>query len=171
MMTRFFGILLLSLMSLAACSTPTTTLGPDGKALPRVYRIQSGDTAKIQYRMLDSVNALRAASGASEVKLDASLNAAAATHSLDMHNQNRPWHFGSNGSSPVDRVVQTGYSGLLIGENISETFETEIETLGAWMDVVDTRDIILDTRATDLGIAWYQEKGGKIWWTLILGAQ
>lgn len=170
-MTRFLGILLLSLMSLAACTTPSSTLGPDGKSLPQVYRIKASDTAKIQYRMLDSVNALRAASGAPAVTLDGSLNAAAATHSLDMYNQNRPWHFGSNGSSPVDRVARTGYFGQLVGENISETFETEIETLGAWMDQPDTRDIILDPRASDLGIAWHQEKNGKIWWTLVLGAR
>ena len=170
-MTRFFSILLLSLLGLTACSTPSSTLGPDGKPLPQVYRIAPSDTAKIQYRMLDSVNALRRAAGASNVQLNASLNAAAATHSLDMYNQNRPWHFGSDGSSPLDRVARTGYFGQLVGENISETYETEIETLGAWMDVADTRDIILNPSATDLGIAWYQEKNGKIWWTLVLGAQ
>jgi hypothetical protein len=33
----------------------------------------------------------------------------------------------------------------------------------------DTRAVILDKRATDLGFSWYQESTGKIWWTLILG--
>ena len=119
--------------------------------------------------MLDSVNALRQAAGAPPVELNAQLTAAAATHSRDMAVQNRPWHFGSDGSSPVDRVLRAGYPQTMLGENISETFETELETLAAWMEVPDTRDVILDKRANHLGFAWFQETGGKIWWTLIMG--
>ncbi len=57
----------------------------------------------------------------------------------------------------------------MLGENISETFETELETLAAWMDEPDTRDVILERRASDMGFAWFQETSGKIWWTLIMG--
>jgi uncharacterized protein YkwD len=56
-----------------------------------------------------------------------------------------------------------------VGENISETFESELETLGAWMDQPDTRRVILSPRADSMGFAWYQESSGKIWWTMILG--
>lgn len=159
-------------VSLSACTSDTTTaLGPDGKPLPRLYRIKERDTANIQFRMLDSVNALRSASGAQAVTLNAELTAAAATHSRDMHVQNRPWHFGSDGSSPIDRVARSGYIGLMLGETISETYESELETLSAWMEEPNTREIILDPRATDLGFAWFQEEKGKLWWTLILGAK
>jgi uncharacterized protein YkwD len=167
MIFRTLGFL--GLFLLAACATPPPPLGSDGKPLPQVYRISSRNASDIQFRMLDGVNALRAASGASQVKLSAELKAAAETHSRDMSLQNRPWHFGSDGSSPLDRVVQVGYSGQLLGENISETFETELETLSAWMENPDTRGVILDPRAKDLGFAWFQERSGKIWWTLILG--
>ena len=88
--------------------------------------------------MLDAVNSLRQAAGAPPVQLNAKLNAAAATHARDMSVQNRPWHFGSDGSSPIDRVARVGYPGQLVGENISETFETELETLSAWMDTPNT---------------------------------
>jgi hypothetical protein len=37
------------------------------------------------------------------------------------------------------------------------------------MEKPDTRDVMLDPRARDLGIAWVQEPNGKIWWTLITG--
>jgi uncharacterized protein YkwD len=167
MIIRTLGFLGLCL--LAACATPAPPLGSDGKPLPQVYRISSRNASDIQFRMLDGVNALRAASGAGQIKLSAELNAAAETHSRDMSLQNRPWHFGSDGSSPLDRVVRVGYSGQLLGENISETFETELETLSAWMVNPDTRGVILDPRAKDLGFSWFQEKSGKIWWTLILG--
>jgi len=169
-MSRIIAVLMMALVGLSACDAPTERLGPDGKPLPRLYRIHARDEAKIQYHILDSINALRAAAGTSPVQLNANLNAAAATHSRDMHVQNRPWHFGSDGSSPLDRANRSGYTGLMLGENISETYETELETLSAWMEQSDTRDIILDPRATDIGFAWYQEENGKLWWTLLIGA-
>jgi uncharacterized protein YkwD len=61
------------------------------------------------------------------------------------------------------------YTGTFLGEVISETFQTELETLSAWMKDPDTRAIILDPRARELGFAWYQETSGKIWWTLLTG--
>lgn len=156
---------------LSACATPEPQIGPDGRPLPQLYRISESDTSDIQFRMLDGVNALRAASGAPQVRLSSELNAAAATHSRDMSVQNRPWHFGSDGSSPLDRTARAGFVGSLLGENISETYESELETLSAWMQAPDTREVILDPRASDLGIAWFQEPSGKIWWTMIFGSQ
>jgi uncharacterized protein YkwD len=168
-MLRSFALLALVSLGLAACSTPEPRFGPDGRPLPQVYQISARDTAKIQFRMLDSINTLRSARGAAPLALSAELNAAAATHSRDMSIQNRPWHFGSDGSSPLDRVRRVGYTGRLLGENISETYESELETLSAWMAQPDTREVILDRRARDLGFAWFQEPNGKIWWTLIVG--
>jgi uncharacterized protein YkwD len=84
--------------------------------------------------------------------------------------QNRPWHFGSDGSSPLVRAQRSGFTGRLLGENISETYETELETLSSWMAQPDTRVVIMDPLATRLGFAWFQEPGGKIWWTMVTGA-
>ena len=38
------------------------------------------------------------------------------------------------------------------------------------MGTRDTRDVIMDPAATSLGIAWYQEPSGKLWWTLLTGS-
>ena len=168
-MIRVLGMILALGLGLSACSTGTTQLGPDGKPVPGLYKISSFSENKITYRMLDSINELRAASGSPALQLNSQLTAAAATHSRDMHVQNRPWHFGSDGSSPLDRVARTGYSGVMLGENISETFESELQTLAAWMEEKDTRDVILDRRAHNLGFAWFQEGNGKLWWTLLTG--
>ncbi|MFT6090168.1 MAG: hypothetical protein ACJAWM_000282 [Sulfitobacter sp.] len=168
-MIRLFSVLIALSVALAACAPAPTTMGTDGKALPKLYRISRSDSGKLQFRMLDSVNALRGASGLAEVQLDAALNAAAATHSRDMANQNRPWHFGSDGSSPVDRIQRVGYTGALVGEVISETYETELETLAAWMEQPDTRRIIMASDAQNMGFSWHQESSGKIWWTMVLG--
>lgn len=167
---RIFSFLVVALLTLAACAAPQPpTLGEDGRPLPKLYRIRANDTAKLQFRMLDSVNALRGAQGAAAVQLDPQLNAAAATHARDMSLQNRPWHFGSDGSSPIDRLARVGYQGRLVGENISESFETELETLAAWMEQPDTRRTILSRDASDMGFAWFQEPNGKIWWTMVMG--
>jgi uncharacterized protein YkwD len=170
-MFRISAIFAALVLILAGCAAPPPppTMGPDGRPLPRVYRIAASDTDVIKFRMLDSVNALRQAAGVPSVALDAQLTAAAATHSRDMAVQNRPWHFGSDGSSPIDRVQRTGYPGQLVGETISETYETELETLAAWMDQPDTRRVILDPSARNMGFSWHQESNGKLWWTLILG--
>jgi uncharacterized protein YkwD len=56
-----------------------------------------------------------------------------------------------------------------LGETISETYETELDTLAAWMEQPETRAIILDPRARRIGFSWYQEDSGKIWWTLVTG--
>lgn len=162
---RVIALLLVAAFALAACGTsgvPST---------PKQYKISSGNTSRVQFRVLDSINALRQASGAANVQLNAQLNAAAATHARDMSLQNRPWHFGSDGSSPLDRVARVGYTGSLAGETISETYENEVETLAAWMQQEDTRAVILDPQAQDMGFAWFQEDNGKIWWTLVMGSQ
>ena len=156
---------------LAACTpVPQVQLGADGKPLPQIYPITAANQNAIPFRLLDSVNSLRAAAGVQPLQLNAQLNAAAATHSRDMSLQNRPWHFGSDASSPLVRVQRTGYPGALVGELISETFETELETLSAWMNQPDTRDIILAPDARNLGFSWFQEPNGKIWWTYVAGA-
>jgi uncharacterized protein YkwD len=162
---------LVSALALMAACAPVSRarIGPDGLPLPTLYRITERDAQEIPFRTLDSLNSLRVAAGRGPVVLDAQLNAAAATHSRDMAIQNRPWHFGSDGSSPLDRLRRVGYSGGLVGETISETYETELLTLAAWMENPTTRDVLLDPRATRMGISWFQEDAGKIWWTLVLG--
>ena len=169
-MSRIFGLCLSALLGLAACAAPPLQIGADGKPVQQVYRISDSETREIRFRMLDAVNSLREANGAQPVTLDEKLTAAAATHSKDMSVQNRPWHFGSDGSSPVDRMQRVGYRGELVGETISETYETELETLAAWMQQETTRRVILDPKATRMGFAWLQEPSGKIWWTMVLGS-
>jgi len=167
-MLKQFSLAILVASALAACAPPPP-VSSDGTAI-QVNRIKNSETAEIQFRVLDAVNALRANAGRQALELDANLTAAAATHSRDMSVQNRPWHFGSDGSSPLDRVARVGYQGQLVGENISETYENESETLAAWMQQPATRNVVLSPLARKLGIAWHQERNGKIWWTMVTGS-
>ncbi len=170
-MNRRSFVLFGSLLMVAGCAAGTAPqLGADGLPALQVYRIDASNQDVIPFRLLDSINTLRSARQLQPLSFNAQLNAAAATHSRDMSVQNRPWHFGSDGSSPLTRVQRVGYTGRLVGELISETFQTELETLSAWMGQEDTRAVILDPTAREIGFAWFQEPNGKIWWTLVTGA-
>ncbi|MFT3688186.1 CAP domain-containing protein [Paenirhodobacter sp.] len=163
------ALVLLATLGLAACADKGPQLGPDGKPLPVLYRITKTESAAIPGRVLANVNELRAKRGTAPVAMNAALSEAAMRHSKDMAEQNRPWHWGSDGSSPVDRTRRAGFYGTFVGENISETYENDVETLSAWMSLADTRDVILNPVATQIGFGWYQEASGKVWWTMVTG--
>ncbi|MFU8822711.1 CAP domain-containing protein [Yoonia sp.] len=153
----------------ACAAAPNRPLGPDGLPLPTAYIIGPSDEAAVKFRMLDSVNSLRQAARVAPVTLDPQLTAAAATHARDMSVQNRPWLFGADGSSPVQRARRVGFTGRFLGETISESYESELATLTAWMNDERTRSVILDPEARLMGFSWYQEPAGKLWWTLNMG--
>lgn len=159
-----------AMLALAACQpAPQVQIGPDGQPIPVAYRITARDQAEIPTRVLTQVNALRAQSGLTPLVLSPELGAASMAHARDMAAQNRAWHFGSDGSSPLDRARRFGHQGVLIGETISETYENEISTLAAWMQTRDTRDVIMDPAARQLGIGWLQEPSNKVWWVMNVG--
>ncbi|MBU3031242.1 CAP domain-containing protein [Paracoccus marinaquae] len=161
----------LSVVVLAACQPRTVPqLGPDGQPAPVAYTINEREAAEIPQRVLQQINTLRGNIALAPMVLNPQLSAAALAQSRDMAAQNRAWHWGSDGSSPLDRARRQGYTGTLVGENISETYENDIQTLNAWMGTRDTRDVIMDPTARSLGFAWYQEPSGKIWWTLLSGS-
>lgn len=159
-----------ALLTLSACAfQPPVQLGPDGQPIPVAYRISPRDAAQIPDRVLTQINLLRTQQGMQPMTLSPALAAAAAAHARDMAAQNRAWHFGSDGSSPLERARRQGYAGQLLGENISETYENEISTLNAWMQTRDTRDILMDPAARELGVGWLQEPSNKIWWSVVVG--
>jgi uncharacterized protein YkwD len=159
-----------SLPMLAACGSIGAPSFASAGRSSGIYRINDQQARAIPFRALDAVNAIRRASNLSQLRFSAELNAASLTHSRDMSVQNRPWHFGSDGSSPLLRVQRVGYQGQFLGELISETFETELQTISAWMKDPNTRSVLMDPAALDMGFAWYQESNGKIWWTMMTGA-
>lgn len=169
-MLKLKSLALVSMLTLAACQpVAPPQVGPDGQAAPVAYTINAREGAAIPGRVLGQINMLRTNIGAAPLVQSPQLDAASVAHARDMSAQNRAWHFGSDGSSPLDRIRSAGYFGALVGENISETYENDIVTLNAWMQTRETRDVIMDTTATQLGLGWYQEPSGKIWWVLISG--
>jgi uncharacterized protein YkwD len=163
------AVMLIALVGFLAGCEEKPRVDENGNVV-RIFWIKEKMIPEIQFRHLDTVNAVREANGLAPVALSAELNAAAQTHALDMSRQNRPWHFGSDGSSPLDRVARAGYPGGFVSENLSETFEDDLLTLQAWLDDPLTREGILSPNAQFVGFSWFQEENGKLWWVQLLGS-
>jgi uncharacterized protein YkwD len=154
---------LLALLAVVATLSACSSGGGEG-------RLSAADADPIRLRHLDAVNAVRAEGGLQPVALSAELNAAAETHARDMYVQQRAWHFGSDLTSPRERAFRAGYRGEVVGENLAEGQDSDLQILQSWMQFRDTRDVIMDPKARGLGLGWFQEpNSGKIWWVELLG--
>ena len=134
-------------------------------------RIENFDSEEIRKRHLDYLNAIRQERGLTNLQISNSLNSSAATHARDIFKQQRAWNFGSDGSSPQKRAEISGFKGVVTGENVSETYEGEFLVLQVWVKNSFSRSILLNKEATHLGLGWYQQDNGKIWWVQVLGLQ
>ena len=131
--------------------------------------ISNFNTPALRARHLEMVNALRVENGLKTLKLSNELSASAKTHALDMARQQRAWNYGSDASSPQDRAIVSGFSGLILGENVSETYEGEYDVLDVWFKYSLSRSILLDPKASHVGFSWYQDDKGKVWWVQEIG--
>ena len=77
----------------------------------------------------------------------------------------------SDGSSPQKRAEVSGFNGVITGENVSETYEGEFLVLQVWLKNSLSRSVLLNKEATHLGLGWFQQENGKIWWVQVLGLQ
>tara|TARA_A100001388_G_scaffold35725_1_gene22798 strand:+ start:353 stop:877 length:525 start_codon:yes stop_codon:yes gene_type:complete len=134
-------------------------------------RIENFDSVEIRKRHLDYLNAIRQERGLTNLQISNSLNSSAATHARDIFKQQRAWNFGSDGSSPQKRAEISGFKGVVTGENVSETYEGEFLVLQVWVKNSFSRSVLLNKEATHLGLGWFQQDNGKIWWVQVLGLQ
>ena len=134
-------------------------------------RIENFDSVEIRKRHLDYLNAIRQERGLTNLQISNSLNSSAVTHARDIFKQQRAWNFGSDGSSPQKRAEISGFKGVVTGENVSETYEGEFLVLQVWVKNSFSRSVLLNKEATHLGLGWYQQDNGKIWWVQVLGLQ
>jgi len=160
-MVRLVFVFLIATFGLSAC---VSTL--DGRAT----LISPREADAIRLTQLDLVNAVRAQVGAPPVTLSAELTSAAATHARDMAAQLRAWNFGSDRSSPQTRAERAGFVGIVTSENVAETFLNNVEIFQAWVADPRARKAMQDPTATHMGLGWYQEANGKLWWVMDMGA-
>lgn len=164
-MFRLAAVLFSALLTLSACTEPSSGIY---EGTTRSGNISDYSINGIRLRHLDSINAMRVERGLQALQLSAELNAAAATHALDMYKQQRAWDFGSDRTSPQERADRAGFIGVVRGENVAESFRSEFFVLQTWLDNTVSRASIFDPEITHVGYAWYQETNGKVWWVEVL---
>lgn len=126
-------------------------------------------------QVLQLVNAARAAprrcgsaamTAAPPLRLNDLLNRAAAAHAQDMLRYDYFEHAGHDGSTPSQRVAETGYSYRIIGENIASGPETPQEVVQGWLSSPGHCQNLMDARFADMGLAYATSRSGepRIYW-------
>jgi len=133
--------------------------------------IHSSRVIAVTHRTLRPISGLTGAeAGVPPLTLSSALTAAALTHARDIAVQKRAWNFGSDRSAPQTRAERAGFSGLITGEDVAETFMSNIEIFQVWVSDSRSKQAMIDPRATHMGLGWYQEANGKLWWVMDIGA-
>ena len=117
------------------------------------------------------LNEMRAEHGLKPVRLEMHLMRAAKAHSRDLAKADHISHYGSDGSSPWDRVKATGYRAQLAAENVG-TGQTSVEELfKAWAASEDHMKNLLLADAEEVGIALVENDASenRTFWTLVIG--
>lgn len=115
----------------------------------------SAPTSAFVQQVLDATNRYRQQAGLSPLRLNAKLNAAAQTHSVDMALNDFFNHTGSDQSTPFDRITGSGYSYALAAENIAAGYATPQSVVEAWMNSPGHRENILYPGLEEIGIGFY----------------
>jgi len=81
------------------------------------------------------------------------LSKAAYQKALDMFNKNYWAHFGPNGETPWQFILNAGYEYEYAGENLAKNFLFSENVVSAWMNSRTHRENILRKEYTDIGFA------------------
>lgn len=118
-----------------------------------------------------SINAYRRQKGLGPLEISAELTNAAKSHSRDLAKWDRISHYGSDGSTPWDRVKQAGFRAQLAAENVGTGQATFDEVLTGWKNSDGHNKNLLLPDATHMGLALVNRPSTefKTFWTLVIG--
>jgi uncharacterized protein YkwD len=133
----------------------------------------AADPGRLLPEMTDSVNVLRSKGcrcGADSMppvpplSWNAQLATAAAAHAKDMYVNNYFSHISPQGTSPIQRAIQAGYTGMYVGENIAKGYSGISEVMLAWKNSEAHCKAMMDTLYKEFGASayngyWVQEFG------------
>ena len=123
-------------------------------------------------RARDVINQYRIDHKLKPLRLNAELTAAAKNHSRDLAKWDRISHYGSDGSTPWDRVKRAGYKPRVAAENVGTGQISFEEVMRGWKDSPGHNKNLLLSDAEHMGIALVQDPKTefKTFWTLVVGA-
>jgi uncharacterized protein YkwD len=131
--------------------------------MPNGVRLDGG-------RALSLLNLHRLEHGLKPVALSAPLSQAAAVHAHDLARSDRVSHFGSDGSTPWDRVRRAGFEARVAAENVGAGQQTIEELFISWAQSEAHNRNLLNPLATHMGVAlaFEPESEFKTFWTLVV---
>ncbi len=156
---KLFPILpFLFILFFASCKKDSTAPIPEGQ---------------VQLAMLDSVNNLRAAGckcgsfvmpPVKPLIWNNSLAKSAEGHAKDMSNRQYFAHISPEGTSPIQRAFNAGYTGNTIEENIAKGYSNIGSVMAGWKASEDHCKAMMDPMSIEMGAYaynsyWVQEFG------------
>lgn len=175
--------LLIGLTALPAYAdeAPVPTAQSFQVSLPLVTNGNSGtsptSTASVEETLVALINLQRAQAGCTPLAINPLLTQAAQAQAQDMADHNFIGHTGTDGSDVGVRVDRTGYSWMMIAENLSVGRPTADATLVAWMGSSTHRANILDCSLHETGIGFVHlpnDTGATAWsfyWTQVFATR
>ncbi len=123
------------------------------------------------HRVMELLNVLRAEHGLGLLSVDPRLVTAAQRHSEDMAAGRFLEHEGSDGSTVLSRIEQTGYEWMTVSENIAAGQPLPDSVVAAWMRSPVHRSNILDASMMNVGIGYAVSSDEfRHYWTADFGA-
>lgn len=87
------------------------------------------------------------------------LTTTAINHAHDMNGRNFFSHISPEGTSPILRAIQNGYTGLYTGEILGRNYSSVNTVMAAWQLSTDHCMAMMDTIYTEMGAG----KSGSYW--------
>ncbi|MFL5733422.1 MAG: CAP domain-containing protein [Chloroflexia bacterium] len=125
--------------------------------------------AGLEQQTVDLINQRRQALGLQALWVDSHLTAAARRHSYDIGPAGLCQHEGTDGSSPWDRIDQSGYTGFGNAEVVGCGYNSPQGVVDAWWNSPAHHDILVALDTNDIGCGWWLDAQGYGWQTCDTG--
>jgi len=124
--------------------------------------------SEVELEIVELLNQERANENLPPLVIDIRLIEAARRHNNDMATNDFVSHTGSDGSSPFDRIADSGYSASIAGENVAAGYRTAAAVVQGWMNSDGHRANILSPSYEHIGVGYVYDENttyGHYWTT------
>lgn len=167
-MTSRFSLACLALTGLlvAACMPERSVVPPYYKDMARVDAAVDAPSAQ------QMISSYRQSNGAGSLTIDPALMRAAQAQAAAMARAGDVKASLSAGNGLATRLGAVGETNTYAVENVSAGYRTLAEAFSGWRDSPKHNAVMLDGRATRMGIATAYASGSKhkVFWSLVLAA-
>ncbi|MFE5890274.1 CAP domain-containing protein [Streptomyces sp. NPDC056462] len=165
--SRYLATILVGTIASTALLTTSASAAPATGAA-------AASATSMQKAVVQLTNAARRTAGCPALKIKPALHKAAQRHSADMAKHNYVGHIGSHGSTIVDRVEASGYTGWsALAENVAAVHVTAAGVVKSWMNSPGHRANILNCSLEHVGVGYVKQAGSAhgTYWTQNFGAK